>query len=157
MYLNYLGNYVPNAWNYEHGCGHCHDDVLDSSQFKVSAAVSSPRDRFPWVSSRRLHVCFTCMRNGGGGGRRVLRDCGAGFGFRGFHKVVLRGLSTGSPSASFFLFFLSSSPQRKLWYTCRNLSFLPVQPRLGMLRVAAKGKAPGLIGDENCSELRAAA
>lgn len=37
MYLNYLANYVPNAWNYEHGCGHCHDDVIDSSQLKVSA------------------------------------------------------------------------------------------------------------------------
>lgn len=93
------------------------------------------------------------------GGGEVPRDCGAGFGFRGFHKVVLRGLSTGSPSpveiASFFFFF--SSPQRKLWYIRRNLSFLPVQPRLGMLRVAAKGKALGLIGDESCFELRATA
>ncbi|MEQ2304802.1 Procollagen-lysine,2-oxoglutarate 5-dioxygenase 2 [Ameca splendens] len=32
MYLNYLGNYVPNAWNYEHGCSHCDDDLLDLSQ-----------------------------------------------------------------------------------------------------------------------------
>ncbi|XP_075903670.1 procollagen-lysine,2-oxoglutarate 5-dioxygenase 2 isoform X2 [Nelusetta ayraudi] len=39
MYLNYLGNYVPNAWNYEHGCGHCHDDVLDSSQLKEFPSV----------------------------------------------------------------------------------------------------------------------
>uniref|UniRef100_A0A7N6FL14 procollagen-lysine 5-dioxygenase n=1 Tax=Anabas testudineus TaxID=64144 RepID=A0A7N6FL14_ANATE len=29
MYLNYLANYVPNAWSYEHGCSHCDDDVLD--------------------------------------------------------------------------------------------------------------------------------
>lgn len=39
MYLNYLGNYVPNAWNYEHGCGHCHDDAIDSSQLKEFPSV----------------------------------------------------------------------------------------------------------------------
>ncbi|XP_038154715.1 procollagen-lysine,2-oxoglutarate 5-dioxygenase 2 isoform X2 [Cyprinodon tularosa] len=32
IYLNYLGNYVPNAWNYEHGCSHCDEDLLDLSQ-----------------------------------------------------------------------------------------------------------------------------
>lgn len=36
MYLNYLSNYVPDTWNYEHGCTHCDDDVLDLSQLKVS-------------------------------------------------------------------------------------------------------------------------
>lgn len=35
MYLNYLANYVPNAWNYEHGCSHCDDDVVDLAQLKV--------------------------------------------------------------------------------------------------------------------------
>ncbi|XP_061777230.1 procollagen-lysine,2-oxoglutarate 5-dioxygenase 2 [Nerophis ophidion] len=34
MYLNYLANYVPNTWNYEHGCSHCDDHVLDLSQVK---------------------------------------------------------------------------------------------------------------------------
>uniref|UniRef100_A0A3Q2Y8H2 procollagen-lysine 5-dioxygenase n=2 Tax=Hippocampus comes TaxID=109280 RepID=A0A3Q2Y8H2_HIPCM len=34
MYLNYLANYVPNAWNYEHGCSHCDDDVVDMSLLK---------------------------------------------------------------------------------------------------------------------------
>ncbi|XP_057679971.1 procollagen-lysine,2-oxoglutarate 5-dioxygenase 2 isoform X3 [Corythoichthys intestinalis] len=34
LYLNYLGNYVPNTWNYEHGCSHCDDDVVDISQLK---------------------------------------------------------------------------------------------------------------------------
>uniref|UniRef100_A0A9J8AR13 procollagen-lysine 5-dioxygenase n=1 Tax=Cyprinus carpio carpio TaxID=630221 RepID=A0A9J8AR13_CYPCA len=29
--LNYLGNYVPTAWTYEHGCGICDDDLLDLS------------------------------------------------------------------------------------------------------------------------------
>lgn len=38
MYLNYLANYVPNAWNYEHGCSHCDDDTVDLSQLKVSAS-----------------------------------------------------------------------------------------------------------------------
>ncbi|XP_067301470.1 multifunctional procollagen lysine hydroxylase and glycosyltransferase LH3 [Pseudorasbora parva] len=31
LQLNYLGNYVPTAWTYEHGCGNCDDDVLDLS------------------------------------------------------------------------------------------------------------------------------
>lgn len=38
MYLNYLANYVPDTWNYEHGCSHCDDDVLDLSQLKVSSS-----------------------------------------------------------------------------------------------------------------------
>uniref|UniRef100_A0A672PWS8 Procollagen-lysine, 2-oxoglutarate 5-dioxygenase 3 n=1 Tax=Sinocyclocheilus grahami TaxID=75366 RepID=A0A672PWS8_SINGR len=29
LQLNYLGNYVPTAWTYEHGCGICDDDLLD--------------------------------------------------------------------------------------------------------------------------------
>lgn len=37
IYLNYLANYVPDTWNYEHGCRHCDDDVVDLSQLKVSA------------------------------------------------------------------------------------------------------------------------
>uniref|UniRef100_A0A096LV87 Procollagen-lysine, 2-oxoglutarate 5-dioxygenase 3 n=1 Tax=Poecilia formosa TaxID=48698 RepID=A0A096LV87_POEFO len=28
LQLNYLGNYVPTAWTYEHGCGGCDDDLL---------------------------------------------------------------------------------------------------------------------------------
>uniref|UniRef100_A0A8C1NL71 procollagen-lysine 5-dioxygenase n=1 Tax=Cyprinus carpio TaxID=7962 RepID=A0A8C1NL71_CYPCA len=31
LQLNYLGNYVPTAWTYEHGCGICDDDLLDLS------------------------------------------------------------------------------------------------------------------------------
>ncbi|XP_033841716.1 procollagen-lysine,2-oxoglutarate 5-dioxygenase 2 isoform X2 [Periophthalmus magnuspinnatus] len=34
MYLNYLGNYVPNAWNYEHGCSHCDEDNVDLSELR---------------------------------------------------------------------------------------------------------------------------
>lgn len=65
MYLNYLGNYVPNAWNYEHGCGHCHRDLLDWSQLNVSvsaaAASGSPCDG------------GTCASRGGEKKREVLR------------------------------------------------------------------------------------
>uniref|UniRef100_A0A8D3ANE0 procollagen-lysine 5-dioxygenase n=1 Tax=Scophthalmus maximus TaxID=52904 RepID=A0A8D3ANE0_SCOMX len=41
MYLNYLANYVPNTWNYEHGCSHCDDNILDLSQLKVMHLNSS--------------------------------------------------------------------------------------------------------------------
>uniref|UniRef100_A0A8C6SRI5 procollagen-lysine 5-dioxygenase n=1 Tax=Neogobius melanostomus TaxID=47308 RepID=A0A8C6SRI5_9GOBI len=34
MYLNYLGNYVPDAWNYEHGCAHCNDDNVDLTEMR---------------------------------------------------------------------------------------------------------------------------
>lgn len=36
IFLNYLGNYVPNMWNYEHGCILCDKDILDLSQLNVS-------------------------------------------------------------------------------------------------------------------------
>lgn len=88
MYLNYLGNYVPNAWNYEHGCGHCHEDVLDLSQFKVS------------VSARRATASVVEQAEGKRG-----KFCGAGFNFLGFHKVVFRGQWTGSPSSLEIFFF----------------------------------------------------
>ncbi|CAB1416209.1 unnamed protein product [Pleuronectes platessa] len=39
MYLNSLANYVPDTWNYENGCGHCDDDVVDLSQLKESPNV----------------------------------------------------------------------------------------------------------------------
>lgn len=91
MYLNYLGNYVPNAWNYEHGCGHCHQDVIDLSQLEVSSAdfavgtVSVVERAFAHVSGIEV--------GGWRGGVVALVGCGAGFGFWGFQKVVFRGLS----------------------------------------------------------------
>uniref|UniRef100_A0A8C5I2X3 procollagen-lysine 5-dioxygenase n=1 Tax=Gouania willdenowi TaxID=441366 RepID=A0A8C5I2X3_GOUWI len=39
MYLNYLGNYVPNAWSYEQGCSHCDDDLVELSQLKVNVLI----------------------------------------------------------------------------------------------------------------------
>uniref|UniRef100_A0A8C1NH60 procollagen-lysine 5-dioxygenase n=1 Tax=Cyprinus carpio TaxID=7962 RepID=A0A8C1NH60_CYPCA len=35
LQLNYLGNYVPTAWTYEHGCGICDDDLLDLSEMPL--------------------------------------------------------------------------------------------------------------------------
>lgn len=54
MYLNYLGNYVPNTWNYERGCSHCNDDVLDLSQLNVSALNKSFSVYFLLVSSEAV-------------------------------------------------------------------------------------------------------
>lgn len=39
IYLNYLANYVPNAWNYEQGCGNCDQNMVDLSQANVSQTV----------------------------------------------------------------------------------------------------------------------
>ncbi|XP_071184048.1 procollagen-lysine,2-oxoglutarate 5-dioxygenase 2-like isoform X3 [Salvelinus alpinus] len=39
MYLNYLGNYIPNAWNYERGCGVCDHNMVDLSQLKEYPTV----------------------------------------------------------------------------------------------------------------------
>ncbi|XP_010789316.1 procollagen-lysine,2-oxoglutarate 5-dioxygenase 2-like [Notothenia coriiceps] len=39
IYLNHLANYVPNTWNYEHGCSHCDDDILDLPQLKTERGV----------------------------------------------------------------------------------------------------------------------
>uniref|UniRef100_A0AAY4E7C8 procollagen-lysine 5-dioxygenase n=1 Tax=Denticeps clupeoides TaxID=299321 RepID=A0AAY4E7C8_9TELE len=36
IYLNHLANYIPNAWNYEHGCGNCDQNMVDLSQVNVS-------------------------------------------------------------------------------------------------------------------------
>uniref|UniRef100_A0A674B3A3 procollagen-lysine 5-dioxygenase n=1 Tax=Salmo trutta TaxID=8032 RepID=A0A674B3A3_SALTR len=39
MYLNYLGNYIPNSWNYERGCGVCDHNMVDLSQLKEYPTV----------------------------------------------------------------------------------------------------------------------
>lgn len=39
IYLNYLANYVPNAWNYEQGCRSCDQNMVDLSLANVSQAV----------------------------------------------------------------------------------------------------------------------
>ncbi|KAM4533418.1 procollagen-lysine,2-oxoglutarate 5-dioxygenase 2 isoform 2-T2 [Odontesthes bonariensis] len=64
MYLNYLGNYVPNAWNYEHGCSHCEDDILDLSQLKeypnvlVGVFIEQPTPFLPEFFQRLLTLDY---------------------------------------------------------------------------------------------------
>ncbi|XP_051969736.1 procollagen-lysine,2-oxoglutarate 5-dioxygenase 2-like isoform X2 [Xyrauchen texanus] len=40
IYLNYLANYIPNAWNYERGCLICDQDMVDLSQLKEYPRVT---------------------------------------------------------------------------------------------------------------------
>uniref|UniRef100_A0A4W6D8Y3 procollagen-lysine 5-dioxygenase n=1 Tax=Lates calcarifer TaxID=8187 RepID=A0A4W6D8Y3_LATCA len=63
MYLNYLGNYVPNAWNYEHGCRDCDDDVVDLSQLKypnvlVGVFIEQPTPFLPEFFQRLLTMDY---------------------------------------------------------------------------------------------------
>lgn len=64
MYLNYLGNYVPNAWNYEHGCSHCDDDLLDLTQLHdhpevlVGVFIEQPTPFLPEFFQRLLTLDY---------------------------------------------------------------------------------------------------
>ncbi|XP_032407591.1 procollagen-lysine,2-oxoglutarate 5-dioxygenase 2 isoform X2 [Xiphophorus hellerii] len=64
MYLSYLGNYVPNAWNYEHGCSHCDDDLLDFSQLHeypdvlVGVFIEQPTPFLPEFFQRLLTLDY---------------------------------------------------------------------------------------------------
>ncbi|XP_047424302.1 procollagen-lysine,2-oxoglutarate 5-dioxygenase 2 isoform X2 [Mugil cephalus] len=64
MYLNYLGNYVPNAWNYEHGCSHCDDDLVDLSQLQeypnvlVGVFIEQPTPFLPEFFHRLLTLDY---------------------------------------------------------------------------------------------------
>uniref|UniRef100_A0A7N6AFG3 procollagen-lysine 5-dioxygenase n=1 Tax=Anabas testudineus TaxID=64144 RepID=A0A7N6AFG3_ANATE len=64
MYLNYLANYVPNAWSYEHGCSHCDDDVLDLTQLKeypdvmVGVFIEQPTPFLPEFFQRLLTLDY---------------------------------------------------------------------------------------------------
>uniref|UniRef100_A0A673CNX8 procollagen-lysine 5-dioxygenase n=1 Tax=Sphaeramia orbicularis TaxID=375764 RepID=A0A673CNX8_9TELE len=64
MYLNYLANYVPNAWNYEHGCSHCDDDLVDLSQLKeypnvlVGVFIEQPTPFLPEFFQRLLTLDY---------------------------------------------------------------------------------------------------
>ncbi|XP_061661729.1 procollagen-lysine,2-oxoglutarate 5-dioxygenase 2 [Syngnathoides biaculeatus] len=64
MYLNYLGNYVPNTWNYEHGCSHCDDDVVDMSQLKehpnvlVGVFIEHPTPFLPEFFQRLMRLDY---------------------------------------------------------------------------------------------------
>lgn len=43
IHLNYLGNYIPNAWTRETGCSVCDLDLLDLSAVKVRALCTGAR------------------------------------------------------------------------------------------------------------------
>lgn len=64
MYLNYLGNYVPDAWNYEHGCGHCDDDSVDLTEMRdlpnvlVGVFIEQPTPFLPEFFHRLLTLDY---------------------------------------------------------------------------------------------------
>nr|XP_057916624.1 procollagen-lysine,2-oxoglutarate 5-dioxygenase 2 isoform X3 [Doryrhamphus excisus] len=64
MYLNYLANYVPNTWNYEHGCSHCDDNIVDLSQVKefpsvlVSIFIEQPSPFLPEFFQRLMTLDY---------------------------------------------------------------------------------------------------
>uniref|UniRef100_A0AAY4BL18 procollagen-lysine 5-dioxygenase n=1 Tax=Denticeps clupeoides TaxID=299321 RepID=A0AAY4BL18_9TELE len=64
LQLNYLGNYVPTAWTYEHGCGNCDDNLLDLSDVPVcvspSWCESVSRQGSSWLI--RAFVCCRTRR-----------------------------------------------------------------------------------------------
>ncbi|TNN88343.1 Procollagen-lysine,2-oxoglutarate 5-dioxygenase 2 [Liparis tanakae] len=64
MYLNSLANYVPNTWNYEKGCSHCDDDLVDLSQLKeyptvlVGVFIEQPTPFLPEFFHRLLTLDY---------------------------------------------------------------------------------------------------
>uniref|UniRef100_A0AAY4BPB0 procollagen-lysine 5-dioxygenase n=1 Tax=Denticeps clupeoides TaxID=299321 RepID=A0AAY4BPB0_9TELE len=68
LQLNYLGNYVPTAWTYEHGCGNCDDNLLDLSDVQLhprrtrgpGSPLNSHVERF-WTQHRALFPSATIV------------------------------------------------------------------------------------------------
>ncbi|KAG7254731.1 hypothetical protein CRUP_031403, partial [Coryphaenoides rupestris] len=64
IYLNYLGNYVPNAWNYEQTCTVCDLNMLDLSQLKdypevlLAVFIEQPTPFLPEVLQRLLTLDY---------------------------------------------------------------------------------------------------
>ncbi|CAG04279.1 unnamed protein product, partial [Tetraodon nigroviridis] len=64
IFLNYLGNYVPHMWNYEHGCSHCDKDILDLAQLKdypsvlVGVFIEKPTPFLPEFFQRLLSLDY---------------------------------------------------------------------------------------------------
>ncbi|KAJ8376052.1 hypothetical protein SKAU_G00066320 [Synaphobranchus kaupii] len=64
MYLDFLGNYIPNAWNYENGCGVCDQDMVDLSQVKeypsitVGVFIEQPTAFLPEFFERLLSLDY---------------------------------------------------------------------------------------------------
>lgn len=66
IYLNYLSNYVPNTWNYEHGCSQCDKDILDLSQLKVRTVIHF------YFNLPLVHFCCVVQQKG----LERMRHCG---------------------------------------------------------------------------------
>uniref|UniRef100_A0A674NNC3 procollagen-lysine 5-dioxygenase n=1 Tax=Takifugu rubripes TaxID=31033 RepID=A0A674NNC3_TAKRU len=58
IFLNYLGNYVPNMWNYEHGCSLCDKDILDLSRVLVGVFIEKPTPFLPEFFQRLLSLDY---------------------------------------------------------------------------------------------------
>ncbi|XP_061095193.1 procollagen-lysine,2-oxoglutarate 5-dioxygenase 2 isoform X2 [Conger conger] len=64
MYLNFLGNYIPHAWNYENGCSVCDQDMVDLSQVKeypsitVGVFIEQPTPFLPEFFQRLLSLDY---------------------------------------------------------------------------------------------------
>ncbi|XP_056868815.1 procollagen-lysine,2-oxoglutarate 5-dioxygenase 2 isoform X2 [Takifugu flavidus] len=64
IFLNYLGNYVPNMWNYEHGCSLCDKDILDLSRLNefpsvlVGVFIEKPTPFLPEFFQRLLSLDY---------------------------------------------------------------------------------------------------
>uniref|UniRef100_A0A8C4EKI6 procollagen-lysine 5-dioxygenase n=1 Tax=Dicentrarchus labrax TaxID=13489 RepID=A0A8C4EKI6_DICLA len=56
MYLNYMANYVPNTWNYEHGCSHCDDDEYPN--VLVGVFIEQPTPFLPEFFQRLLTLDY---------------------------------------------------------------------------------------------------
>uniref|UniRef100_A0AAQ4PCN4 Procollagen-lysine, 2-oxoglutarate 5-dioxygenase 2 n=1 Tax=Gasterosteus aculeatus aculeatus TaxID=481459 RepID=A0AAQ4PCN4_GASAC len=56
MYLNYLSNYVPDTWNYEHGCTHCDDDEYPN--VLVGVFIEQPTPFLPEFFERLLSLDY---------------------------------------------------------------------------------------------------
>ncbi|XP_071778537.1 procollagen-lysine,2-oxoglutarate 5-dioxygenase 2 isoform X2 [Centroberyx gerrardi] len=64
MYLNYLANYIPNVWNYEHGCSNCDQNMVDLSQLEelpnvlVGVFIEQPSPFLPEFFQRLLTLDY---------------------------------------------------------------------------------------------------
>ncbi|CAL8312658.1 unnamed protein product [Merluccius merluccius] len=64
IYLNYLANYVPNAWNYEQACTVCDHNMLDLSQMKdfpqvlLGVFIEQPAPFLPEFFQRLLDLDY---------------------------------------------------------------------------------------------------
>lgn len=73
IYLNYLANYVPNAWTYERGCTICDQDMLDLAQL----TVSKPKSQILLKTALIISIFCTFICKSVYITLRVIQGCGA--------------------------------------------------------------------------------